>query len=237
MNILFLLLIGVPAIEIFIMIKVGQNIGAPNTISLIFLTAIIGIYFAKITGLNTLRSAIYKLRKNKDQIPLFEIISGASIAFAALLLIIPGFITDVFGFLLLIGIPAIEIFIMIKVGQNIGAPNTISLIFLTAIIGIYFAKITGLNTLRSAIYKLRKNKDQIPLFEIISGASIAFAALLLIIPGFITDVFGFLLLMPFTRNMLTNLYLKKKPNVDTGPKDYIDGEVIKKEEDKNKDDL
>ena len=135
-------------------------------------------------------------------------------------------------FLLLIGIPAIEIFIMIKVGQNIGAPNTIGLIFLTAIIGIYFAKITGLNTLRSAIYKLRKNKNQIPLFEIISGASIAFAALLLIIPGFITDVFGFLLLMPFTRNMLTNLYLKEKPNVDTGPKDYIDGEVIKKEEDK-----
>ena len=140
-------------------------------------------------------------------------------------------------FLLLIGVPAIEIFIMIKVGQNIGALNTISLILLTAITGIYFAKIAGLNTLRSAIHKLYKNKDQIPRFEIISGASIAFAALLLIIPGFITDVFGFLLLMPFTRNMLTNLYLKKKPNVDTGPKDYIDGEVIKKEEDKNKDDL
>ena len=76
MNILFLLLIGVPAIEIFIMIKVGQNIGALNTISIIFLTAIIGIYLAKITGLNTLRSAIYKLGKNKDQIPIFEIISG-----------------------------------------------------------------------------------------------------------------------------------------------------------------
>ena len=140
-------------------------------------------------------------------------------------------------FLLLIGVPAIEIFIMIKVGQNIGALNTISLILLTAITGIYFAKIAGLNTLRSAIHKLYKNKDQIPRFEIISGASIAFAALLLIIPGFITDVFGFLLLMPFTRNMLTNLYLKKKPNVDTVPKDYIDGEVIKKEEDKNKDGL
>ena len=139
-------------------------------------------------------------------------------------------------FLLLIGVPAIEIFIMIKVGQNIGALNTISLILLTAITGIYFAKIAGLNTLRSAIYKLYKNKDQIPRFEIISGASIAFAALLLIIPGFITDVFGFLLLIPFTRNMITNLYLKEKPNVDTSPKDYIDGEVIK-EEDKDKDDL
>ena len=140
-------------------------------------------------------------------------------------------------FLLLIGIPAIEIFVMIKVGQNIGALNTISLILLTAITGIYFAKIAGLNTLRSAIHKLYENKNQIPRFEIISGASIAFAALLLIIPGFITDVFGFLLLIPFTRNMITNLYLKEKPNVDTGPKDYIDGEVIKKEEDKNKDDL
>tara|TARA_B000000460_G_scaffold176303_1_gene125762 strand:+ start:204 stop:638 length:435 start_codon:yes stop_codon:yes gene_type:complete len=140
-------------------------------------------------------------------------------------------------FLLLIGIPAIEIFVMIKVGQNIGALNTISLILLTAITGIYFAKIAGLNTLRSAIYKLYQNKNQIPHFEIISGASIAFAALLLVIPGFITDVFGFLLLIPFTRNMITNLYLKEKSNVDTGPKDYIDGEVIKKEEDKNKDDL
>ena len=140
-------------------------------------------------------------------------------------------------FLLLIGIPAIEIFVLIKVGLNIGALNTISLILLTAITGIYFAKIAGLNTLRSAIYKLYKNKDQIPHFEIISGASIAFAALLLIIPGFITDVFGFLLLIPFTRNMITNLYLKEKPNVDTGPKDYIDGEVVKKEEDENKDDL
>ena len=140
-------------------------------------------------------------------------------------------------FLLLIGVPAIEIFIMIKVGQNIGALNTISIILLTAITGIYFAKIAGLNTLRSAIHKIYKNKDQIPRFEIISGASIAFAALLLIIPGFITDVFGFLLLIPFTRNMITNLYLKEKHNVDTGPKDYIDGEVIKKEEDENKDDL
>ena len=139
-------------------------------------------------------------------------------------------------FLLLIGVPAIEIFIMIKVGQNIGALNTISLILLTAITGIYFAKIAGLNTLRSAIHKLYKNKDQIPRFEIISGASIAFAALLLIIPGFITDIFGFLLLIPFTRNIITNLYLKEKPNVDTVPKDYIDGEVIKEEE-KNKDDL
>ena len=87
--------------------------------------------------------------------------------------------------------------------------------------------------MRSAIYKLYENKNQIPLFEIISGASIAFAALLLIIPGFITDAFGFLLLIPFTRKMITNLYLKKKPHTNTNPKDYIEGEVVEKEEDKD----
>ena len=99
--------------------------------------------------------------------------------------------------LLIIAIPAVEIFLMIKIGQNIGALSTISLIFLTAIIGVYFAKLEGLNTLRSGINNLYKNK--IPIYEMMSGASIAFAALLLIIPGFITDFLGFLLLIPFTR--------------------------------------
>ena len=126
-------------------------------------------------------------------------------------------------FLLLIGIPAIEIFVMIKVGQNIGALNTISLILLTAITGIYFAKIAGLNTLRSAIYKLYKNKNQIPLFEIISGASIAFAALLLIIPGFLTDLIGFLLIVPVTRKIfikiISSKFNKKKIN-----RDFIEGD-------------
>ena len=111
-------------------------------------------------------------------------------------------------FLFLIAVPAVEIFVMIKIGQNIGALSTVGLIFLTAIIGIYFAKIEGLNTLRSGIYNLYKNR--LPIFEMISGASIAFAALLLIIPGFITDTLGFLLLIPFTRKVLINLFIIKK---------------------------
>ena len=111
-------------------------------------------------------------------------------------------------FLFLIGIPAIEIFVMIKIGQNIGALSTIGLIFLTAIVGVYFAKIAGINTLRSGIYNLYKN--QIPLYEIFSGASIALAAMLLILPGFITDTFGFLLLIPTTRKFIIKLFLKKK---------------------------
>ena len=126
--------------------------------------------------------------------------------------------------LFLIGIPALEIFVMIKIGQNIGAFNTISLIFLTAIIGIYFAKMQGLNTLRSGVFSLYKN--QIPLFEIISGASIALAACHLIFPGFITDTFGFLLLFPWTRKMIVNSFIKKQNNVKTKSKDYIEGEIV-----------
>ena len=99
MNTVLLLIITIPAVEIFLMIKIGQNIGALSTIGLILLTATIGIYFAKLEGLNTLRSGINNLYKNK--IPIYEMMSGASIAFAAVLLIIPGFITDFFGFLLL----------------------------------------------------------------------------------------------------------------------------------------
>ncbi len=135
--------------------------------------------------------------------------------------------------LFLIGIPALEIFVMIKIGQNIGAFNTISLIFLTAIIGIYFAKMQGLNTLRSGVFSLYKN--QIPLFEIISGASIALAACLLIFPGFITDTFGFLLLFPWTRKMIVNSFIKKQNNVKTKSKDYIEGEIVEKKENKEND--
>ena len=122
--------------------------------------------------------------------------------------------------LLIIAIPAVEIFLMIKIGQNIGALSTIGLIFLTAVIGVYFAKLEGLNTLRSGINNLYKNK--IPIYEMMSGASIAFAALLLIIPGFITDFLGFLLLIPFTRKKIISLFLNKKRPV-TDKKDYIDG--------------
>ena len=124
-------------------------------------------------------------------------------------------------FFLLIAIPTIEIFVMIKIGQNIGAFNTVILIFLTAITGIYYARIEGLNTLRSGVYNLYKNK--VPIFELISGASIAVAAILLIIPGFITDTVGFLLLIPFTRKMLLNPIIKNNQKQDDKT---IEAEII-----------
>ena len=109
--------------------------------------------------------------------------------------------------LLIIAVPVVEIFLMIKIGQNIGALSTIALIFLTAIIGMYFAKLEGINTLRSGINNLYKNK--IPIYEMISGASIAFGAMLLIIPGFITDFFGFFA-YSFHKKKLINSYIEKK---------------------------
>ena len=129
-------------------------------------------------------------------------------------------------FLILIAIPAIEIFVMIKIGQNIGALSTVSLIFLTAIIGIYFAKIEGLNTLRSGALNLYKNK--MPIYEIISGASIAFAAFLLIIPWFVTDAFGFLLLFPLTRKVLIKLIFKNRKSDSKKESDFIEGEIVEK---------
>ena len=99
--------------------------------------------------------------------------------------------------LFIIGIPLVEIYLMIKIGSVIGVFNTIFLIFFTAITGIYFAKLEGLNTIRSGFNQLIKN--EIPIYEIISGATLAFAALLLIIPGFLTDFVGFLLIIPVTR--------------------------------------
>ena len=131
-------------------------------------------------------------------------------------------------FLILIAIPAIEIFVMIKIGQNIGALSTVSLIFLTAIIGIYFAKIAGLNALRSGFNQLVKN--EIPVYEIISGAALAFAAILLIIPGFLTDIVGFLLIIPITRKFLIKPISSKFEHVKKND-DVIEGSV----EDENKD--
>ena len=130
-------------------------------------------------------------------------------------------------FLFIVAIPAVEIFLMIKIGQNIGAFNTVLLIFLTAIIGIFFAKKQGLSTLRSGILNMYKN--EIPLFEIVSGASIAFAACLLIFPGFVTDAIGFFLLIPWTRKYFVRSFLKKK-NVNSETKDYIEGEIVDKKE-------
>ncbi len=101
---------------------------------------------------------------------------------------------------LLIGIPAIEIYLMIKVGGIIGALNTVLLIFFTAITGVYFARLEGLNAIRSGFNQIIRN--EIPIYEIISGAALAFAALLLIVPGFLTDFIGFLLIIPITRKFL-----------------------------------
>ena len=137
--------------------------------------------------------------------------------------------------LFLIGIPALEIFVMIKIGENIGAFNTISLIFLTAIVGIYFAKMQGLNVLRSGIYNLYKN--EIPLFEMMSGASIALAACLLIFPGFVTDTIGFLLLIPLTRKILVKSFIKKQNTPKTKADNYIEGEVIEKNNKRDKNDI
>ena len=109
--------------------------------------------------------------------------------------------------ILIILIPAIEIFLFIKIGSQIGAITTILLIFTTAIIGVYYAKYEGLNTLKSGFTQISKNKA--PTYEMISGAAIAFAAILLIIPGFATDTFGFLIIFPFTRNFFLKKFLRK----------------------------
>ena len=133
-------------------------------------------------------------------------------------------------FLLFIGLPALEIFLLIKIGGQVGALNTVALIFLTAIIGIYFAKVQGIQTLKSGILNLYQNK--IPFYEMISGASIAIAALLLIIPGFFTDTIGFLLLIPFTRKIFIKLAFKNKPITNTKKEsDTIDGEIIDNKKD------
>ena len=135
-------------------------------------------------------------------------------------------------FLLFIGIPAVEIFLLIKVGGKIGALSTISLIFLTAIIGIYFAKLEGIKTIRSGAINLYQNK--VPIYEIISGASIAVAALLLIIPGFFTDTVGFLLLIPYTRRILVNSLVKKNISKTTQKdKNILDGEIIEEKDKKD----
>jgi len=135
-------------------------------------------------------------------------------------------------FLIFICLPALEIYLLIEVGGEVGALNTVALIFLTAIIGLYFAKHQGLQTLKSGMINLYQNK--IPIYEIMSGASIAIAAFLLIVPGFFTDFIGFLLLVPFTRKILFNLTLRKKTKKDIKSESKtIDGEIIEN----NKDEL
>jgi len=126
-------------------------------------------------------------------------------------------------------VPIIEIYLFIKIGGQIGAFNTISLIFITAIIGVFYARYEGLNTLRSGFSQIIKNET--PAFEIISGAAIAFAALLLIIPGFLTDILGFILIFPVTRKLLFKKISKKFKNGTNIKKPYIEGEFEDIEED------
>ena len=134
--------------------------------------------------------------------------------------------------LLLILIPAIEIYLFIQIGSQIGALTTIFLIFFTAVIGIYYAKYEGLNTLKSGFIQLSKNIS--PTYEMISGAAIAFAALLLIIPGFATDLFGFLLIFPLSRKIILNKFSTKFKKEDTKKENFIDGdfEDIEDEDDR-----
>ena len=121
--------------------------------------------------------------------------------------------------LLILLVPIIEIYLFIKIGSQIGAFNTISLIFLTAIIGVYYAKYEGLNTLKSAIRQTVQN--EIPIYEIISGAALAFAAILMIIPGFLTDIFGLLIIFPWTRKLFLKKISRKK---NKNKKNFIEGE-------------
>ena len=125
-------------------------------------------------------------------------------------------------FLTIVLVPVIEIYLLIKIGSQIGAITTIFLIFITAILGIYYAKYEGLNTLRSGFNQLKRNET--PTYEMLSGAAIAFAAVLLIIPGFATDLFGFLLIFPLTRKFIFNGLFKKFNTVNTRKNDFIDGE-------------
>ena len=131
--------------------------------------------------------------------------------------------------LTIILVPVVEIYLLIKIGSQIGAMSTILLIFTTAVIGIYYAKYEGLNTLKSGFTQLSKNET--PAYEVISGAAIAFAALLLIIPGFATDIIGFLLIFPLSRKLIFKKLFKKFKYKENKKKKYIDGEYEDIEDD------
>ena len=125
-------------------------------------------------------------------------------------------------FLSIILVPIVEIYLLIKIGSQIGPFNTISLIFITAIVGIYYAKYEGINTIRSAVSQLVKN--EVPAYEIISGAAITFAAVLLIIPGFATDIFGFLIIFPFSRKFFIKKFANKFKNKENKNNNFIEGD-------------
>ena len=133
-------------------------------------------------------------------------------------------------FLIFIVLPALEIFLMIKIGAEIGALNTVILIFATAVVGIFYARIQGIQILRSGLINMYQNRT--PIYEIISGASIALAAIFLIVPGFFTDLIGFFLLIPFTRNLLFKFTFKNKTEFHKNKKTKtIDGEIVNKKKD------
>ena len=136
--------------------------------------------------------------------------------------------------LLIIGIPLIEIYLFIKIGSQIGAFNTVLLILSTAVAGVAYARYEGFNTLKSGLSQLVKN--QIPVYEIISGATLAFAALLLILPGFATDIIGILLIIPFTRKVMLSKFINKnkKKYESENNKNYIDGDYEDISEDNDK---
>ena len=128
----------------------------------------------------------------------------------------------------IIAVPVIEILLFIKIGENIGAINTILLIFFTAIVGVYFARVQGIRTLKSGIINAYQNK--LPIYEMLSGASIALAAVLLIVPGFFTDVIGFLLLIPISRKFLLSRIIKKNKQ-QKNENDTIEAEIIEEKKD------
>tara|TARA_Y100000741_G_scaffold360180_1_gene342024 strand:- start:318 stop:725 length:408 start_codon:yes stop_codon:yes gene_type:complete len=131
-------------------------------------------------------------------------------------------------FFLIIGIPLIEIYLFIKIGSQIGAFNTISLILITAMVGIIYARYEGLNTLKSGVTQLMKN--EIPVYEMISGAALAFGSILLILPGFATDFLGFLLIFPITRKMFIKKFSKNYNKKSNEKNNYIEGEYEDKDE-------
>ena len=134
--------------------------------------------------------------------------------------------------LAIILIPVVEIYLFIKIGSEIGAITTILLIFITAIVGVYYAKYEGLNTLRSGFIQLSKN--QTPAYEVVSGAAIAIAAILLIIPGFATDIFGFLLIFPLSRKFIFSKFKNKINKNDNSKKNFIEGDFEDIEDDDDK---
>ena len=135
-------------------------------------------------------------------------------------------------FLAIILIPAIEIYLFIKIGSQIGAITTIFLIFTTAIVGVYYAKYEGLNTLKSGFLQLRKNQS--PTYEVISGAAIALGALLLIVPGFATDTLGFLVIFPLSRKIILSGFKKNITPTNSKKNDFIDGEYEDIEDENDK---